>query len=85
VESFEKIAKKVDKFNSKRSNTQKDLSSELFLRGVTEISSGVIAGIALGFFLDSAFKTNFIFMLICMFLGFIGAMLNIYKQMKERR
>lgn len=85
MESFETIAKKVEKFNADKKNPGKNLNSGKFLSGITDIFSGIVAGIALGFFLDTIFKTKFICMVICMFLGFIGAILNIYKQIKEDR
>lgn len=85
MESFETIAKKVEKFNTNKKRPGKNLNSGRLLSGITDIFSGIIAGIALGFFLDTIFKTKFICMIICMFLGFIGAILNIYKQIKEEK
>ena len=83
MESFEKIAKKVEKFNAEKKKPASNLNSARLFSGITDILSGIIAGIALGFFLDTIFKTKFVCMIICMFLGFIGALLNIYKQIKE--
>lgn len=85
MESFEKIAKKIDLLNEQKVRSRNNSSSSMFLMGVTELFSGVTAGMALGFFLDSIFKTKFIFILICMCLGFIGAFLNIYRQIKGNK
>lgn len=44
-----------------------------------ELISGLLAGLVIGYYIDSWFNTKPIFLIICFILGFCGAFLNIVR------
>ena len=48
-----------------------------------EVTSGVIAGGAIGYGLDKLFGTNFIFFIIFVILGFIAGLINLNRYLKR--
>lgn len=81
--SFEKIAKKVDGFNAKKNKTTKGTNFYFFLSVSLDILLAIVTGTTIGFFLDFLFKTKFICMIIFVFLGFTGAITNIYRKINK--
>ena len=85
--SLEQLDKKLKAFHAATDQPSdekqgKESSISPFRVG-TELVSGVIAGILVGYFLDRLFGTKPVFFLICFVFGTIAGGLNIYRALTK--
>lgn len=65
--------------NSENSNTKDNPAIKI----LSELISGIAVGVILGYFLDKYFNTKPFLLILCILLGFSGAMLNIYRDVTK--
>jgi ATP synthase protein I len=58
-------------------------SSSLAMRVVTDLAAGLLVGGVIGYFLDKAFATSPLFLVILLFLGMAAGFMNLYRSLDK--
>ena len=85
IDKLQKLEEKVEKALSEKKKTtyKSDSNGNPAIKILSELISGIAVGVILGYFLDKYFNTKPFLLILCILLGFAGAMLNIYRDLTK--
>lgn len=80
-EKLEDLEQKINQFKKKDAKpaVPQSQSSSLAMRVVTDLLAGLFVGAAIGYFLDKAFDSSPLFLVIFLFVGMAAGFMNLYR------
>lgn len=80
-DKLEELEQKINQFKKKDEKpfVPQSQSSSLAMRVVTDLVSGLFVGGVIGYFLDKAFLTSPLFLVIFLFIGMAAGFMNLYR------
>lgn len=83
-DKIKELEKKIKNFRYSEDDKKYNNSGlGMALRVASDLVAGIVVGSALGYFIDKLLDTKPIFLVICFFLGFVAAFLNIYRSINN--
>jgi len=84
-EKLNELEQKIEQFKKqdKKPIIPQSQSSSLAMRVVTDLISGLLVGGAIGYFLDEAFNSSPLFLVIFLIIGMAAGFANLYRSLEK--
>jgi ATP synthase protein I len=83
LKELEQKISEFKKHDAKPEFNQRDKNSSLGMRVVTDLVSGLLVGGVIGYFLDKAFNSSPLFLVIFLIIGMAAGFMNLYRSLEK--